>query len=149
MHNKKILPPTYFFITLLTAYLLYLFIPVQKIITYPWNVFGIIPGIAGAILNMIADKDFKKAGTTVKPFEKTSTLITRGVYRISRNPMYLGMLLILISATMITGSLSSFFVIPLFIILIQNVFIKEEEKMLAEEFGEDWESYKKKVRRWI
>jgi len=149
MPNKKILPPTYFFITLLAAYLLYLLIPVQKIITYPWNVFGIIPGIAGAILNMIADKDLKNAGTTVKPFEKTSTLITKGVYRISRNPMYLGMILILISATMITGSLSPFFVIPPFMILIQNVFIKEEEKMLAEEFGVDWENYKKKVRRWI
>ena len=149
MNKKRTSPPTYFFITLLIGYLLYLFIPIRIIIIFPWNLFGIIFGIAGAVLNMIADNTFKKAGTTVKPFEKTSSLITNGVFRISRNPMYLGMVLILISSAMITGTLSPFLVVPTFIIIIQNVFIKEEEKMLEKEFGEDWIDYKKRVRRWI
>lgn len=149
MQKKKILPPTYFFMTLLIAYLLYLFIPLGIFIYYPWNFIGIIPAIVGAILNMIADKDFKRAGTTVKPFEKPSTLVTSGVFQISRNPMYLGMVLILISVAMITGTLSPLFVIPPFTILIQNLFIKTEEKMLAEGFGNEWNDYKMKVRRWI
>lgn len=149
MANKRVLPPTYFYITLLFVAILYLIFPIKTILNFPVNLTGLIPGIAGAVLNIIADKEFKKANTTVKPFEKSSTLITRGAFQISRNPMYLGMVLILISASMITGTLSPFFVIPPFIIFIQIVFINEEEKILEAEFGDDWENYKTKVRRWI
>ena len=149
MANKRVLPPTYFYITLLFVAILYLIFPIKTILNFPVNLTGLIPGIAGAVLNIIADKEFKKANTTVKPFEKSSTLITRGAFQISRNPMYLGMVLILISASMITGTLSPFFVIPPFIIFIQIVFINEEEKILEAEFGNDWKNYKTKVRRWI
>jgi len=149
MTEKKVLPPTYFFISLLLVVVLYLVFPIKTIIYYPWNLIGLIPGIAGAVLNMVADKEFKKAGTTAKPFQKSSTLITGNVFRISRNPMYLGMVLILTSASMITGSLSPFFIVPPFIIFMENVFINVEEKMLEEKFGEAWKNYKSKVRKWI
>ena len=149
MANKRVLPPTYFYITLLFVAILYLIFPIKTIIDFPVNLTGLIPGIAGAVLNIITDKEFKKANTTVKPFEKPSSLITKGAFQISRNPMYLGMVLILIGASMISGTLSPFFVIPPFIIFIQIVFINEEEKILEAEFGDDWENYKTKVRRWI
>ena len=149
MAKKRALPPTYFYITLLLIVILYFVFPIKTIIIFPWNLTGLIPGIAGAVLNIIADKDFKKANTTVKPFDKSSTLITNGVFQISRNPMYLGMVLILISASMITGTISPFFVIPPYIIFMQIVYINEEEKMLEAEFGDDWKNYKTKVRRWI
>lgn len=149
MAMKRALPPTYFYITLLLVVILYFIFPIKTILDFPVNLTGLIPGIAGAVLNIIADKDFKKANTTVKPFDKSSTLITKGVFQISRNPMYLGMVLILLSASMITGTLSPFFVIPPYIIFMQIVFINEEEKMLEAEFGNDWKNYKTKVRRWI
>ena len=149
MAKKRALPPTYFYITLLLIVILYFVFPIKTILDFPVNLTGLIPGIAGAVLNIIADKDFKKANTTVKPFDKSSTLITNGVFQISRNPMYLGMVLILISASMITGTISPFFVIPPYIIFMQIVYINEEEKMLEAEFGDDWKNYKTKVRRWI
>ena len=149
MHKKTILPPTYFYITLIIIFIFHFTIPVKTVINYPWNLIGLIPAFIGSVLNIVADNKFKTAGTTVKPFEKSSILITSGIFRISRNPMYLGMVLILLGASLICGTLSPYFIIPIFIFIIQIKFIKEEEKMLFKEFGNEWKEYKQRVRRWI
>lgn len=63
--------------------------------------------------------------------------------------MYLGMFLMLLSAAILMGSLTPFAVIPIMMILIQNVFVREEEEMLERQFEEQWEEYRSKVRRWM
>ena len=97
----------------------------------------------------MTDREFKINNTTVKPFEKSSILITSSVFKISRNPMYLGMVLVLIGISIFLGSVTPYIVVILFTVLINVLFIKTEEKMLAETFGDDWKEYKKKTRRWI
>jgi len=124
-------------------------LPVAKVIAIPWNFLGAIPLILGLVMNLIADRAFKKHETTVKPFEETTTLITSGVFQNSRNPMYFGFVLILIGIAVLMGSLTPYAVIVVFAILMDIVFIRVEERMLEEKFGEDWLGYKKKVRRWI
>lgn len=145
----KILPPTYFLNGIVLTLLIHFLIPFIQIIEYPFNLLGLIPLIISGILNIAADNALKKFNTTVKPFEASTALVTTGVYRISRNPMYLGMFLFILGESIILGSIGSFVIPILFIIVINKRFISTEEKMLASEFREKYLSYCKVVRRWI
>ena len=129
--------------------LMNLFIPVQTLIIYPWNAAGILPLLLGMTLNLSADRAFKRNATTVKPFEISKALITSGTFKYTRNPMYLGMVLILFGAAVLLGTLSPLIIIPLFAITMDRIFIVAEERMLDERFGDEWKHYKKNVRRWI
>ena len=100
-------------------------------------------------LNLSADRKFKEVKTTVKPFESSTYLVTDGVFRISRNPMYLGMVAILLGGAVFLGTLTPFLIALIFAILIDIRFIKAEEKMLDDTFGEKWQSYKSKTGRWL
>jgi len=149
MNGKRVLPPVYLFLFIGMMIILHFLSPIANIIRNPWNFLGIIPFIVGLALNLVADGAFKKYKTTVKPFEGSTSLVTNGVFQISRNPMYLGFLLILSGIALFMGSLAPYALIIIFVVLIDNVFIKIEEAMLAEKFGKPWLEYKQKVRRWI
>jgi protein-S-isoprenylcysteine O-methyltransferase Ste14 len=149
MKGKAVLPPTYLLVALILMALLHFLIPVVKFVPVPWNLLGILPLAAGIALNLLADRDFHQAETTVKPFENSSALVTTGVFRISRNPMYLGYMLILLGVGLLLRSLVPLVVIPVFGYLMARVFIRTEERMLQETFGPAWEAYAKRVRRWI
>jgi len=127
----------------------HLFFPLIRIVEYPWSLFGAFLIAAGIVLNIFADQSFKKSGTIVKPFEESAALVTNGVFRISRHPMYLGMVLILLGISFSLGSLITFLVCLIFSILMQVRFIDAEEKMLEKKFGQAWIEYKHNVRRWI
>jgi protein-S-isoprenylcysteine O-methyltransferase Ste14 len=115
----------------------------------PWDLLGLLPLVLGAALNVVADQAFRAAKTTVKPFQESAALITDGVYRVSRHPMYLGFVLILLGLAILLGSLTPFLVVPVFAVLMDRVFIVVEERMLAEKFGQAWLDHKVKVRRWV
>ena len=146
---KKILPPTYFFSCLVISVVLHFFFPIKQIILLPYNWLGFLFFFLGGTLNIWTDQLFKKEKTTVKPLEKPSTLIQKGPFKISRNPMYLGMALLLVGAGFILGSITSFIGTILFIIAMEVRFIPTEEKFMFEQFSEEFEAYKKKVRRWL
>ena len=105
--------------------------------------------VFGCVINVITDNLFKHRKTTVKPYEKPTSFITSGPFKISRHPMYLGMLLILLGVAVLLGSLLTFIPCLAFIILMELIFISLEEKNLEKEFGNKYLEYKKKVRRWI
>lgn len=100
-------------------------------------------------MNIMASNIFKKANTTIKPFEEPDMLITGGPYRVSRNPMYLGFVLILLGVTLLLGSALPLIIIPGFMILIENNFIRLEEQRLEHKFGPHWLEYRRQVRRWL
>ncbi len=149
MGSGGFLPPTYLFASLAGMVLLQYFLPGYQLISYPWNTAGIIPLALGMAINISADRAFKNYGTTVKPYEVSKALITTGIYSYTRNPMYLGMVMILTGAAFLLGAISTFIIIPIFTIVIDRVFIDAEEKMLEERFGSKWKQYKADVRRWI
>ncbi len=149
MKAKKIMPPTYLLISIVAMIALHFLFPAMRIIPPLWNLLGIIPLALGVILNLVADKAFHRANTTVKPFKESSVLITSGAFRISRNPMYLGFVLILIGITVLVGSLTPYVVVLAFVIFIGRMFVTGEEQMLAEKFGVEWEEYKRNTRRWL
>jgi protein-S-isoprenylcysteine O-methyltransferase Ste14 len=149
MEGKKIMPTTCLLIAIVMILALHLLFPVMRIIPPVWNLLGIVPLALGVIINLIADGAFHRADTTVKPFEESSALITNGAFRISRNPMYLGFVLILIGIALLVGSLTPYLVILVFPILIDRIYVAVEERMLAEKFGAEWEEYKRSARRWL
>ncbi|MGO9111010.1 MAG: methyltransferase family protein [Thermoguttaceae bacterium] len=146
---KRILPPTYLLISIVAMIALHFLSPVMRIISFPWNLLGIVPLFLGVMLNLIANSAFQRAKTTVKPFEEASALITSGAFLISRNPMYLGFVLILIGVAILLGSLTECVVVLAFFVLISRVFVSVEERMLAKTFGVEWENYKRSTRRWL
>jgi protein-S-isoprenylcysteine O-methyltransferase Ste14 len=146
---QKLMPTTYLLIALVLCILLHFLIPFSFILVSPWNLIGLLPMVFGIWINISADRAFKRAITTVKPFEKSNTLIQDGVYRISRNPMYLGFVAILLGISVLLRSLSPYIVVVLFAILMEVMFIRPEEKMLLETFGDQWERYQSQVRKWI
>ena len=94
---------------------------------------------------------FKKSKTTINPikFKKVNKLVTSGIYKYSRNPMYLGLLMIVISSSIFYLNIYSILTPLFFYVWINRFQIKREEVFLIEKFGEDYLSYKKKTRRWI
>ena len=146
---KGIMPTTWLLIAIAAEIALHLVLPVMVVIPPLWNLLGIIPLVAGVAINLISDKAFRKANTTVRPFQESSALITDGAFRISRNPMYLGFVLILVGIAVLLGSLTPFLVIPAFATLLDRVYVAAEEQMLADRFGTEWEEFQRRRRRWL
>jgi protein-S-isoprenylcysteine O-methyltransferase Ste14 len=147
--GRKLIPPVYLLTSVLLMFVLDRYLPVQNITISTFNFSGLFVGLCGFALTANGAFSFKKAGTTIKPFETSTVLVTNGLYRFSRNPMYLGMVVILIGMAIYLGSLAPYFIIPVFILIIQEWFIKYEEPFLENIFGVEYLDYKSKVRRWL
>jgi len=149
MNKPKIYPPAYLLIFLLIVLALQFLLPLTKIVPSPWNAFGVIFLIAGIVINLQADGLFHRAGTTVQPDGEPSALVTQGIFRLSRNPMYLGFTLVLFGSAFLFGTLTPFLTVPAFMLLVERRFILAEERTLEKEFQQSYLDYKKAVRRWI
>ena len=143
------MPPTIFYGFILLAIILNLFLTIKKIIVQPYNYLGIVLISVGLLIDAWAWILFRRRKTTLNPYKIPSKLETSNIFKISRNPMYLGMDLILWGLSIFLGSLITFIFPILFIILIEKLFIEFEEKNLEKRFGKKYFNYKKKVRRWI
>jgi len=108
-------------------------------------------GLAGLVISLTAAVTFKRASTTLNPKHpaETSTLISSGAYRYSRNPMYLGVLLVLVGWAIYLGNLLSILCTLVFIAYITRFQIIPEELLLEEKFEVEFLSYKSRVRRWL
>jgi protein-S-isoprenylcysteine O-methyltransferase Ste14 len=149
MKSTKIMPPTWMLIAIIAMLVLHFLLPIANIIPILWNLTGLVFLVSGITLNLIADRAFQRVGTTVKPYQESSNLVTSGVFQISRNPMYLGMVLMLIGIAVLLRSLSPLLVVIPFAVLIDQIYIRVEEQMLAEKFGSTWQAYKAKTGRWL
>jgi protein-S-isoprenylcysteine O-methyltransferase Ste14 len=148
-YSKKIIPPVYFLITIVIMATFDYFVPIGSILYPPVTYSGAILIAIGFIIVVWSAALFGKAGTPIKPFEESTQLVTGGMYQVTRNPMYLGMVLILVGIALLFGTISPFIPIPFFIWLIQTIFIFNEEIVMEETFGDEYKEYKKKIRRWL
>lgn len=107
-------------------------------------------GIAvGILVDGAAAGHFRKQGTRPEPWKPTTALVTGGLYRFSRNPIYVGFALIYVG---VAFALDSMIVLALLIpamVLVDRLAVVREERYLAARFGTDWEAYRAKVRRWL
>lgn len=107
-----------------------------------------LTGIAIAALGAAA---FRRAHTTISPLhpEKTSHLVTGGIYQHTRNPMYLGMALVLLAVALYLADVSAFLGVALFVRYIGRYQIEPEERMLLQTFGDEFAAYQDRVGRWL
>lgn len=149
--ENRIPPPI---IMLLNLILIGLIASVDKLIELPS-----MPRIVGAGVLVIAGvsmaiagvSKFKLAETTINPLapDSASHLVTGGIFQYTRNPMYLGMLLVILGATVYFSSIYSLAAVAAFYGYISRFQIIPEERAMANLFGDDFMKYKQQVRRWI
>jgi protein-S-isoprenylcysteine O-methyltransferase Ste14 len=107
-----------------------------------------VAGVATSVLGVVA---FRRARTTVNPMrpDLSSALVVTGIYRMTRNPMYLGFLLLLLGWAVLLSNALALAVVAAFVLYMNRFQIAPEERALASAFGPDYAAYKVRVRRWL
>ena len=117
----------------------------------PLRVVAVAMGIAGVMVTGSALLSFRRAHTTVNPMQPSSasSLVTSGIYRYTRNPMYLGMLFVLLGWALYLANVLAFLFLPAFILYMNRFQIEPEERAMTALFGQEFLEYASRVRRWI
>ena len=149
MGLKRILTPGNFFVYAVLEIAAHFIIPVAIVVSGTWRWSGAVLVLIGAWLVFSSNRLFKRLGTTVKSKELPSVLVREGPFKLSRNPMYLGMLLALIGEAILLGSLSPFLAPLAFFLTVNTIYVAVEEQTLSETFGDEFAAYKQQVRKWI
>ncbi|OFZ01174.1 MAG: hypothetical protein A2070_01095 [Bdellovibrionales bacterium GWC1_52_8] len=114
-----------------------------------WNSIGWGLFVLGSLLIIVSGGFFKSAGTTLNPNKMPTKLVTKGLYRATRNPMYLGMLTSLIGFALAMNSPLGVIFSIVFLLTVDTVVIPSEERALENIFGGSYLDYKSRTRRWI
>jgi protein-S-isoprenylcysteine O-methyltransferase Ste14 len=119
---------------------------------FPYSIILAIPLAAvGIAIDVVSLRQFRAVETTISPLkpENATSLVRDGMFSVSRNPMYLGMLFILLGWGVWLGSASNVALLLLFVLTMNFLQIKPEEAVLRSLFGQEYENYCEEVRRWI
>ena len=146
----KIPPPIVFLFCGLLAWAAGRYLP-QYSFTLPSVLPTLVLVVAGVLIEGIAFMQFRRARTTINPLApaRTEHLVTTGIYRLSRNPMYVGLLLILTGAVLIIENAAALLCLPLFVLYITRFQIMPEERILRQKFPTEFADYTRCVRRFI
>jgi len=147
-----VIPPPIIYIAIFVASLF-----IQKLFPLDRNFFyseiaanlGIVLILSAVVFAAPAMIQFIRSKNPIVPVKSASSLQTNGIYSVTRNPMYMGLLLLYIGIGITKGNWWTIFMIPLVILIVQFYAIRREESYLERQFGEEYINYKKKVRRWI
>lgn len=145
----RIIPPVYFLVAIILMIVLNSLLPIGRWLQFPWRYLGIGPIVLGFLLSIGSGNLFRRLGTPPRPGLQATVLVTKGAYRHTRNPMYLGLVIMLLGVVILLGSLSPFIVIPFIVWILHSQFILREEKWMENWFGESYLEYKRKTPRWI
>jgi protein-S-isoprenylcysteine O-methyltransferase Ste14 len=148
MKPPKMLPPHYFAASLISMLTLGYFFE-ERLLPDTWHLVGIAPIVLGVVFAGVAARQFTKAKTNIVPLTISTTLVTNGIFTVTRNPMYVGMVAILIGTALLLNDLWPWFVIALFWLVIRIGFVRHEETLMEQTFGKQYVEYKARVRRWL
>jgi protein-S-isoprenylcysteine O-methyltransferase Ste14 len=112
---------------------------------------GLVVAGVGGIISAAGAREFRRAKTTVNPLhpERASSVVTTGIFRLTRNPMYVGIAFVLLGCFLAFGGLSAAVGPPVFVWYITRFQIKPEERILEAKFGSEYAEYLARVRRWL
>ncbi len=127
------------------------FTPALQVAMAPRVVLAIVLALAGVAFSLAGIVPFHLAGTTVNPLkpDTASSLVTSGVYRITRNPMYLGLVFVLVALAVLLASAWALLGVIGFMLFIGQFQIAPEERALSARFGSAYAAYRSSVRRWL
>ncbi|MDH4138751.1 MAG: isoprenylcysteine carboxylmethyltransferase family protein [Anaerolineae bacterium] len=147
--RDKLLPPSYLNIFLVLPIGLHFVLPIKRIVHSPYTYLGFVFILLGLALNTWSVRELKKRNTTVDFQEMPNRLVTDGPFRISRNPLYLGGVILSLGIAILLGSLITFGFPVALLLILDRLYIPAEETRLEKIFGEEYLEYRQKVRRWI
>lgn len=145
----KIKPPYIAFVLLFLSWLIDYYFPQFRFVFGSYRYIGVIVFILGLSMTFYAFYLFKKNKTPIIPGQKPKFMVAGGIYKFTRNPMYLGVTIALLGASIYIGNLLSLLSPLIFFIAMNIVYVPFEEKLLEKIFGKQYLDYKKKVRRWL
>lgn len=147
--KSKMLPPAYLALAILLMFALHRWLPGSHLFGQNWRWVGATAVVVGLAVNVGCALQFRRRQTTIIPFRESSELLTGGLYRFSRNPIYLSMFVLLGGVAAALGTLTPWLLLPVFVWIIATRFVRREEKMLIAAFGEAYDQYRQRVRRWL
>jgi protein-S-isoprenylcysteine O-methyltransferase Ste14 len=147
--QQHLLPPRLVLILLIAMVALHLVLPGPAIFAFPYTLAGAVAAALGFLLALAGSRRFARIGTNIKTFNEPGVLVTDGLFRWSRNPMYLGLLLLLAGVAVLLGSATPLLGPALFAIAADRWYIPFEERAMQAKFGADYAAYRQKTRRWI
>jgi protein-S-isoprenylcysteine O-methyltransferase Ste14 len=147
--DVKIHPPVLALIFIAIAYVAKWAIPIPFVVPTVLRLIGFGMVILGFLLGVAALLAFRKARTTAHPHGMVSAIVTDGIYRFTRNPIYLGFLLMLIGFPLNGGNFWGILLAPIFVMSMNSLVIEKEEAYLEKKFRDVYTGYKSRVRRWL
>lgn len=145
----KYVPASTLGASIITAVILHYVFPVAIVIPFPYNLLGLLIIGLGIYLVLQSVRLLRSYNTTLEPSGNPSSLVTKYPYNHSRNPIYLGDLLIALGVATALSSLSAFIAPIIFFLVVNTIIIPFEENRLQKKFGIEYERYKGSVRRWL
>jgi protein-S-isoprenylcysteine O-methyltransferase Ste14 len=144
------LPPLLLvFVLAVTMLVLDRVLPLFRILHPPAAYLGAVPVALGVLIVLISAGLFRFRKTTVNPFGEPAVMVQDGFYRFSRNPMYLGMLLVLTGVGLWLGNVLALLLASAFVAIMTRWYIVREEQLLEDRFGDVYRAYRSRVRRWL
>jgi len=146
------LPPALGLLMMLAIFSSHFIKPIAIVLPYPLNYIALLPIAFGVVLNILADREFRRKGLLNESGEYQNLdkiLVTSGVYSVSRNPAYVGLVLIILGLALWVGSISPWLVVAAFPLILYQFYIRIEEQQLAAEFGDRYRQYTDLVPRWF
>lgn len=149
MIMQKLIPPYLLIVSALLMICLHVFLPVVHFIHQPFNFSGFFFIACGLVVAKNIGRRFSNVNTEIHTFKNPRHLVTTGLFKYTRNPIYVGFVVVLIGFALLLGSVTSFLPVMLFFAVIHFWYIPFEEKALERQFGEEYRKYKKEVGRWF
>ncbi len=144
----RINPPTLFWILIAAILAAYLFLPLERF-DRPWLPWaGGALAVLGIAISVAGKMRFQRAGTNVYTFEDPDMLVTDGLYTVSRNPMYLGLVLAGFGAALASATAAALILAAVFALIVRYWYIAYEEEVMQRRFGAEYDAYCARVRRW-
>jgi len=148
--ESKIPPPAIVLVMAVFMWLISQASPSLHLDVSAYNWLGFVLVSVGFVTGIAGVATFRKANTTVNPMKPhAASLVTWGVYAISRNPMYLGGLIMLLGWAIFLFNALAFLALPVYVLYLNRFQIAPEERALTSLFGNSYVAYQMRARRWL
>ena len=145
----RILPPRLVLILLAGMAMLYVLLPGPTLVAFPYTLAGGVVVALGLAVTLSGARLFARTGTNIRTFNEPGVLVTGGLFRWSRNPMYLGFVLFLLGTAIMLGTATPFLAPALFAVVADRWYIAFEERAMQQKFGAEYAAYMGRTRRWL